>query len=169
MEAFLRYWLRWPSIEVFMNSSWAWPSAEALHFIGLCLLVGTVGLFDLRMLGVARGVPLVALKRLVPWGVFGFGLCVVTGLAFTLGIGANLPGDHAYDVIAMNPYLQWKLIFLALAGVNLLGFYVTGAARAVDALGPDDSAPMLAQVFAGASLVLWFGIIVLGRLIPQGL
>lgn len=31
----------------FMHSAWGWPMIESLHFIGLSLLIGTVGLFDL--------------------------------------------------------------------------------------------------------------------------
>ena len=45
----------------------------------LCLLIGIVGMFDLRILGIAKGLPLASLKRLLPWGVFGFVLCLVTG------------------------------------------------------------------------------------------
>ena len=81
MASFLRYWLRWPSLEVFMAVPWAWPLAETFHFIGLCLLVGIVGMFDLRILGIAKDLPLASLKRLLPWGVFGFVLCLVTGAA----------------------------------------------------------------------------------------
>ena len=142
---------------------------ETFHFIGLCLLVGIVGLFDLRMLGVAKGLPVSALKRLLPWGVFGFVLCLVTGALFVGGIGANLYGANAYDVIRRDIYLQLKLIFILLAGMNLLAFYLTGAARRVDALGPGDDAPLLAKVIAGTSLFLWLGVVVLGRLIPRAL
>ena len=39
----------------FMNSKWGWPTAESIHFIGLNFLIASVGMFDLRMLGVARG------------------------------------------------------------------------------------------------------------------
>ena len=41
-------------IFTFMNSPWGWPIAESVHFIGLSLLLGTVGVFDLRLLGLAR-------------------------------------------------------------------------------------------------------------------
>ena len=169
MASFGRYWLRWPSLEVFMALPWAWPLCETFHFIGLCLLVGIVGMFDLRVLGVARGLPLSSLKRLLPWGVFGFVLCLVTGLMFVGGIGANLYGANAYDVIMENPYLQLKLIFIFLAGLNRLAFYLTGAARTVDGLGPGADAPLVAKLIAGASLFLWIGVIVFGRLIPEGL
>ena len=169
MESFLRNWLRWPSLEVFMSSPWAWPLSETLHFVGLCLLIGIVGMYDLRVLGLGKGLPPTALKRLLPWGVFGFILCVITGALFVGGIGANLVGDNAYDVIMRDVYLQLKLLFILLAGINLLAFYVTGAARAVDAMGPDDDAPLKAKLIAATSLFLWLWVVVLGRLIPEGL
>src|SRR6266508_2923934 len=122
MESFVRYWLQWPSLEVLMGYPWAWPLCETLHFVGLCLLIGVVGCFDLRMLGVAKGLPLEPLNRLLPWGVFGFVLCLVTGGLFVGGIGANLVGDNAYDVIMRDPWLQLKLLFIFLAGLNLLAF-----------------------------------------------
>ena len=169
MDAFGRYWLKWPSLEFLMSQNWAWPTAETFHFVGLCLLFGVVGLYDLRVLGIGKGLPLSSLKRLLPWGVFGFVLCVVTGLLFTLGIGANLIGDNAYDVIMRDIYLQLKLLFMALAGLNLLAFYLTGTAQVVDAVGAGDDAPPLAKTIAAISLVSWTAVIVFGRLIPVGL
>jgi len=169
VDEFLRYWLRWPSLEQFMSSPWAWPLSETIHFIGLCLLIGIVGTFDLRLIGVAKGLPIAPLRKLLPWGVLGFALCLMTGLLFTLGIGANLVGDNAYDVIMRDVPLQLKLIFIALAGLNLLLFYITGMARRVDRLGPNDDAPLGAKLIAGASLFLWLGVVVFGRLIPHGL
>jgi len=166
MEAFLRNWLRWPSLELFMGWDWTWPLSETLHFIGLCLLIGVVGMYDLRVLGVGKGIPLDSLKRLLPWGVFGFALCLLTGTLFVLGMGANLVGENAYDVIMRNIYLQLKFLFIFFAGLNLAAFYATGAARAVDRLGPDDDAPIRAKVIAATSLFLWLAVIVFGRLIP---
>ena len=152
-----------------MSQPWAWPMCETFHFIGLCLLIGIVGMWDLRVLGVAKGLPPAFLKRLLPWGVFGFALCLVTGGLFVGGVGANLIGDNAYDIIMRDIWLQLKLIFIFLAGINLLAFYLTGMARTVDTLGPVDDAPPLAKVIAGTSLFLWIGVVVFGRLIPRGL
>ena len=114
----------------------------------------------------AKGLPIAALRRLLPWGVFGFVLCVTTGALFVLGFQANLP-VNAYDVIRTDTWLQLKLLFILLAGMNLLAFYVTGMSRAVDGLGPGDDAPLLAKVIAGASLFLWLGVIYFGWLIPR--
>jgi hypothetical protein len=169
MEAFLRTWLEWPSVAHFIERyTWAWPLGETFHFFGIILLIGGVGMFDLRLLGFAKQLPVSAVKRLLPWGVTGFTLCVVTGLMFVTGVRANVPMSP-YDVIKGNVWLQLKFLFIALAGLNLLAFYVTGTNRAVDDLGPGADAPRLAKAIAFASLSLWLGVIYFGRLIPEGL
>jgi len=169
MEAVLRYWLRWPSVEIFLtNHTWAWPLCEILHFVGLILLFAAVGSFDLRLLGIGRGLSFRLLDRLVPWGIFGFLLCVVTGLVFVTGIVANV-GTHPYVVLKENVWLQLKLLCIALAGLNLLAFHVTGMARVVNTLEPSEDAPRLAKLIGGASLALWIGVVYFGRLIPWAL
>src|SRR5262245_19040345 len=92
-----------------MHTPWGWPIAESLHFIGLSLLIGTVGLFDLRLLGVARRIPIAAMHRLIPWGLVGFGINAVTGAAFLLAE----PDQYVY-----NPSFHFKLLFIAAAGLN---------------------------------------------------
>ena len=169
MESAIAYWMRWPSVEVFLtNNTWAWPLCEILHFVGLILLFGAVGSFDLRLLGIAKGLPLSLMNRLVPWGVFGFVLCVVTGTVFVTGIVANV-GTHPYVVLKTNVWLQLKLLFILLAGLNLLAFHLTGMARVVETLKPGDDAPPLARFIGGTSLALWLGVVYFGRLIPWAL
>ena len=163
MEHFLRVWLEWPSVAAFIQKyTWAWPLGETFHFFGIILLIGGVGMFDLRLLGLAKQLPVTAVRRLLPWGVTGFIICVVTGLMFVTGVRANVPMSP-YDVIKSNVWLQLKFVFIALAGLNLGAFYVTGS------LGPGADAPVLAKVIAFASLFLWLGVIYFGRLIPEGL
>ena len=55
METFLRTWLEWPAVAAFITRyTWAWPLGETFHFFGIILLIGGVGMFDLRLLGVAK-------------------------------------------------------------------------------------------------------------------
>ncbi|OFW06247.1 MAG: hypothetical protein A3I61_18740 [Acidobacteria bacterium RIFCSPLOWO2_02_FULL_68_18] len=144
-----------------------WPLAEVMHFVGLALLIGTVGLFDLRLLGMGKGLAVAPVRRLLPWGVFGFVLCVASGSLFVGGLWANI-AVHPYDVLIVNRFLQTKLIFIGLAGLNLLVFNLTGVSRAVDQIGPGEDAPPMAKAIAAASLFLWFGVIYVGRLIVWG-
>ena len=147
---------------------WAWPLSEILHFIGLTLLVGIVAIFDLRLLGVAKRMPVASLRKLLPWSVLGFGLCVFTGLFFVTGLWANVK-IHPVEALVIDHFLQVKLTFIALAGINLLALNTSSMSRAVDGLGPGDDAPPLAKFIAAASLFLWVGVIYWGRLIPWGL
>ena len=169
MATFVAYWLRWPSVELFLTDhTWAWPLCEIFHFVGLILLFGAVGTFDLRLLGIGKGIRPAVLSRLIPWGVGGFALCVATGFVFVTGIVANV-GTHPYEVLTTNVWLQLKLICIALAGLNLFVFYVSGTARIVEGLGPFDRVPPFARVIAGTSLALWTAVVYFGRLIPWDL
>lgn len=138
-----------------MNTRWGWPIAEIVHFTGLCLLIGAVGMFDLRMMGVVRGLSMAALHRLVPFGILGFLLSASSGFLFVV----SAPDQYLY-----NPAFQTKLAFMALAGLNMILFYAT-TARAVKALGPDDAPPRAARIIANVSLASWFGVIACGRVI----
>jgi hypothetical protein len=145
------------------SSNWVWPVCEIVHFFGMSLLIGTVGLLDLRMLGVAKSLPIGPLQRLIPWGLFGFGLNLVTATIMVGGIAAN-PGLTPLWAL-QNLAFELKMLCLFLAGLNLLVFYASGIARAADALGPGESAPLGAKVIAATSLVLWIGVIYFGRMI----
>jgi hypothetical protein len=147
---------------------WFWPLSEVLHFVGLILLVGIVTLFDLRLLGVAKRMPLAPLHKLLPWAVFGFALCVITGLVFVTGLWANVK-THPVEALKIDLYLQLKLLFIFLAGINLLVFYKGGVSKTVDNLGAGEDAPPMAKFIAASSLFLWVGVVYWGRLIPWGL
>ena len=143
------------AIRSYYDSAWGWPAVESLHFLGLSLLLGAVGVFDLRMLGVARGIGMGAFHRLVPWGVGGYALNVMTGFLFV----TSAPDQYVY-----NPAFQVKLGLMAVAGLNVVFFYRFVFARVRSA--PDDAhAPRAAKVAAAVSLGCWIGVITCGRLI----
>jgi hypothetical protein len=138
-----------------MRTAWAWPIAESLHFLGLCLLVGAIGTFDLRLLGIARRVPIAAVHRFIPWGLAGFALNIMTGSLFLL----TEPDQYIY-----NPSFHFKLLFMTIGGLNAATFYLTSYRRV---FGPDAplDAPKRAKVIAAISLCAWIGVITGGRLL----
>jgi hypothetical protein len=138
-----------------MRTAWGWPIAESCHFVGLCMLVGAIGTFDLRLLGIARRVPIAVVHRFVPFGILGFAINVTTGLLFLF----TEPDQYIYNVS-----FHFKLMFLAIAGVNAGLFYVTSYRRVFADHALLD-APRRARVIAAVSLTAWLFVIICGRLI----
>lgn len=137
-----------------VNTKWIWPTCETLHFVGLSLLMGIVLLVDLRMMGMMKSISFPVLHRLLPWGILGFGMNVLTGLLFFIGN----PGQYTNS----TPY-QWKMALVLIAGANALYFTMFDA---VWDLGPGDEAPMQARVAAGSAVVLWVAIMWCGNMLP---
>jgi hypothetical protein len=150
-------WLRSTSLsEAIRVLPWLWPVCEILHFIGLSMLVGVVGFFDLRLLGLFGRVPLGAAWSLMPWGKAGFGLAALTGITFFIG---------APDQYILNVAFFGKLAFLVIAGVNALSFEkiygpTVATSEAVGATSPAFKA------IGAVSIVSWFLVIYWGRMLP---
>ena len=136
---------------------WSWPVLETLHFIGLILIIGTFGVLNIRLLGFLKQLPVTPLHKFVPWGIVGFGLNVLTGALFFIG----MPPFYV-----KNPDFQIKLLTVVLAGGNLLLFFSTSAFRAWERLGPGEDANGIAKFAAASSIFLWFALIVFGRYMP---
>jgi hypothetical protein len=139
----------------FMHLTWSWPLVESAHFIGLTLLLGSIGAWDLRLLGLANDVPIAAFHRLIPFAVLGFAINAATGTMFLM-TEAN---QYVY-----NPAFQLKVLCLILAGVNVAFFYMASFRR-IEALLPGMRPPPLARFAGGVSLALWISVIILGRMI----
>ena len=149
-------WLRATSASEWINSTtWMWPLCESLHFIGLSLLIGIAGFFDLRLMGFFKRVPVAAAKALMPFALFGFGLNVVTGLVFLTG----LPEQYA-----SNPVWWSKVGFLMVAGLNAVIFETRLSSR-VMAIGAGVDTPRAAKIVGFVSLVSWFAVLYCGRML----
>lgn len=135
-----------------MNTAWAWPLAESLHFIGLSLLLGSVGVVDARLLGLAQRIEIAQLHGITRWGIAGFALNALTGFAFFV----SAPDQYLY-----NPAFQLKVLCMLLAFANVVGFYGFAWPRVRAA----SDVPIVARCCAFASLSAWIGVIVFGRLI----
>ena len=141
--------------EFVRGSSWAFPAMQSVHFIGMTLLIGVVGVIDLRVLGLAQGLPIYSLHRLLPLAFVGFGLNLVTGLMF-----------FACDpyVYAFNGSFRLKMLLILLAGLNALWFRL-GVFLDVEKWGAGAEASPLAKIISGLSLAIWVAVIFAGRYI----
>jgi hypothetical protein len=148
-------WIRATTLHRFvLDNYWMWPSLETAHYIGLSLLLGTVGLFDLRLLGVAKAIPPAALHKLIPIGIAGYTINILTGITFF----SAFPEQYFY-----NPAFWWKGLFMAIAGMNVAAFYLSSAFAGVNTLPAFADAPPRAKLIAGVSLSAWIAVLVCGR------
>ena len=149
-------WVRSTELHAVIRQNWwIWPALETIHYIGLSLLLGTVGLFDLRVLGMAKSIPPAALHQLIPLGIAGYILNIITGIGFFFGY----PEQYAY-----NSAFHFKIAFMALAGMNVLVFY-TASFREVKTLGAGADAPLRSKIITGVSLGSWVAVLICGRLL----
>jgi hypothetical protein len=134
------------------DSILAFPGILALHAIGMGVAAGLAAVLDLRILGVARGVPLTELGRFRPvlWG--GFWLNAVSGVLLLAG----------YPTKALtNPVFYLKLSLIAIAMV--LYVRIDRAIRSSGGGLPLTGARL--RRLAITSLVCWSGAITAGRLL----
>jgi uncharacterized membrane protein len=160
ISAFIHMFEPTPSkfTDLMLVSKYWWAFMMDLHFIGLAVLIGTVGILNLRILGFEKRLSGASLHRLMPWAMAGFGINVLTGTLAFIGMPAYYTFDAAFWL---------KILAVLLLGLNAAAFYLTDAFESVERLGPGDDAPRLAKVMAGSSLFLWFAVITLGRYIQS--
>ena len=150
------HWLRATPASEWINSSrWIWPMCESLHFMGLSLLVGITGFFDLRLMGFFKRVSISAARDLMPFALVGFAINVATGVVFLTG----LPEQYA-----RNPVWWYKVGFLLLAGLNAV-FYETRLSARMLALEPGGDSPAAVKLVGLVSLVSWFAVLYCGRML----
>ena len=144
--------------QVMRDVPWLFPTFEGLHFVGMALLLGSIGIIDVRILGFAKGLPVGPLHRLLPLAFVGFGLNVITGIAFVCS------DPQSYWIV---PAFRFKLLLILLAGANALWFWIS-ILQHVDEWGPDAEASRQAKIISAASLLFWVGVVTAGRFIAFG-
>jgi hypothetical protein len=138
--------------EFISNTPWTWVTAETLHFIGLTLLLGVLTLILLKVLGYMPTITYDTLDRLLPWAILGFGLNIVTGMAFF----AAAPYQYIHNVA-----FYYKLAFILLAGLVTLIFTFDPSWQR-----EGQPAPTMTKVVAGAALFFWVGVMYWGSMLP---
>ena len=150
-------WLKSTALSDAMTQlPWLWPLCETLHFIGLALLVGAAGLFDLRLLGLLKRIPPSAAMQMRPWAALGVAINLITGLMFFVG---------APDQYLWNPAWWGKLLFLAIAIANV-AFFETKHGRTMLEMSADAATPLSFKIAGAVSLISWLAVLYFGRMLP---
>ncbi len=153
-------WLRWlesTAVAVAMReSTWLYPAVETAHILGFVVLVGSAAMFDLRLLGLSRAIPVSGLARhLLPWARLGLALAFPTGLLMFITEATTT---------AANPAFQVKLALIVAAILNATVFH-RWAFKSVKYWDRDAPTPPSAKAAGVVSLALWTTVIACGRLI----
>lgn len=136
------------------QSSAAYPVANLIHLLGLVMLVGGIGLVDLRLIGAFRSLPAAALSRaLTP--------VAVAGLLIMIPSGFTMFAADA-ESMAASVTFQRKLVLIALALTNAIAFRLIWGKRIAEW---NADPPLAGRIMAGASLLLWLAVAAHGRLI----
>lgn len=141
---------------VYRHEPWLWPILQTLHYFGATILIGTIGLFDLRALGIAKGIVPAAIHRLIPLGIAAYVWNGLLGVVFFFGH----PDQYFY-----NDAFRLKLLLMAVAGINVAAFYGTGAFAEVKKLPVGADASPRVKIITGISLLAWLGVLSCGRMI----
>ncbi|EAW34459.1 hypothetical protein [Lyngbya sp. PCC 8106] len=143
-------------VELINQWVWTYPMIEAVHILGITLLVGSVALFDLRLLGIARHLLVTDLAQyLLPLSYAGFGVGVLSGF---LLFATDAPA------IALNPFFRLKLILILGTGINAMIFHWK-CYPSVLQWNRNIKPPGRVQLIAMVSLLLWVVVIICGNLI----
>lgn len=138
------------------DSLWLYPAVETAHILGFIVLVGAVLMFDLRLLGMSRRIPVRLLAaHLLPWSVASLIVVVPAGLLMFLADAASLVDNRAFVL---------KMTLLLCAGANAAAFHF-GPYRSVADWDMGTSAPGRAKLHALLSMLLWTSIVTCGRAI----
>ena len=139
-----------------LSGSWTWPIMETFHFFGMSILLGSLLVIDLRLMGFFRRISIHATHKLLPFAFVGFGINLITGFLFYFGD----PGRYT-----INWAFRLKVVLIILAGINA-GLYYLLIDKKLATWGAHDDTTGLAKVIGASSLLLWFGVLIFGRLIP---
>ena len=150
-------WLEDTSLAVAIRrSAWLYPGLEIVHIAGIVLLVGPAFMFDLRLLGFSKHLPVSGLAHhLLSWSRRSLLLVVPSGILLFITNAATLGKD---------PVFWAKMVLLLAAGLNALVFH-RFTFRSIPARNENTTLTLAAKAAALVSILLWLAIIACGRLL----
>lgn len=158
MESLLTGFAEWVQASPFGSwagqSHFAYPIANLVHLLGLVMLVGGIGIVDLRLAGAFRSLPAASLSRLLtPIAIAGLLLMIPSGFVMFAADAESMAASVTF---------RRKLVLIALALANAILFRWIWQRRIADW---DQAPPLPGRLMAAASLLLWLTVAAHGRMI----
>jgi hypothetical protein len=153
----LLHWIENSVVALFVRqSAWLYPAVEIVHIAGFAVLVGSIVMFDLRLLGLSRNLPVIqAMQHLSRWSRLSLIAVVPSGLILFMTDAVSLASNSAFLL---------KLGLIVAAGLNALYFHRV-TYKTVTGWNTDTGPPAAARLAGIVSILLWFSVIACGRLI----
>ena len=150
-------WLESTSLaEYIRHSHLLYPVIEIVHIVGFVVLVGSAFLFDFRLLGLSKKIPVTDLARhLLPWSRRSLLLVIPSGLMLFMTEATSLSANRIL-------WTKLILIFLAFANAGYFHRFTLPSVYDWDHLKPTPPAAKTAGII---SLILWTGVLTCGRLL----
>lgn len=133
---------------------WAYPLLETLHALGMAMLLGALGLINLRVLGYKPELPLLGTRDLLPIAWLGFTINAISGIALFTSDAIYFFSSYTFRI---------KLVLIVLAGINAV--LLSRSIFHEPATRSDVVPTTAAKWIAGLSLAFWVGAAIAGRLI----
>ncbi len=139
------------------ESTYVYPIIESVHVLSLCVFVGLLLSWDLRLLGITlRRVAVSEVwARLIPWITMGAVLMVLSGLLLFASDPVRFFGNIFFRIKALG-------LFLAL--LNAMAFHL-GIERKLLDWDTAVVTPRAAKLAGAISIGLWAVIVVTGRFV----
>jgi hypothetical protein len=125
---------------------WAYPALEAVHVVGIALLLGNLVALEMRVWGRVEALPIEPLARL-SLGV------ALSGFALAAASGLLMFATQPSELLANRSFLV-KMGLLAAAGCNAAWFHARGSLRKLD---------LTARLLMLLSTAIWLGVVFCGR------
>jgi hypothetical protein len=150
-------WLQETSLSVSIRESiLMFPLIEGGHLLGLSVSAGTIAISDLRMMGLVLKKESASdvFHQLIPWTSAGFAMMMITGTLLLISEPLK-----CYN----SPWFRLKVLFLILAGLNVLIFHSSKIYRHIHEWEWAPDPPRAAKLAGWISLISWAIVIIAGR------
>lgn len=148
-------WLHESALGIWVRESeWGYPIVLTSHAIGMAVIVGSVLMFDLRVLGYARQMTLKWFEQIYTLAWIGFGVNAISGFCLFAGDPEKFIFSRAFQI---------KIALIAAGGISV--WVLSRQLEDPQNVSPDGATAGAARITALLSLLFWLGAIVAGRLI----